>query len=197
MGLEGIVSKRRNAPYRSGRTDNFVKIQMPRPPGIRRRRLFQIGRRVERDRRADRRASTRTASCAMPAASAPAITHKMASDLWKRLDALRTARPPVALPADERRKDVDLGQAGTGHRGRVCRRHPRRRAAPGLVQGHARGQAGREIVREVPGGEDAARQSAAPARTRDSQVREQRRKDAESRPAADPSGQGSIGPMSA
>ena len=27
MGLEGIISKRRNAPYRSGRTDNFVKIK--------------------------------------------------------------------------------------------------------------------------------------------------------------------------
>ena len=27
MGLEGIVSKRRSAPYRSGRTDNFIKTK--------------------------------------------------------------------------------------------------------------------------------------------------------------------------
>jgi bifunctional non-homologous end joining protein LigD len=33
-------------------------------------------------------------------------THEVARDLWQRLNALRTERAPVALPADERRKDV-------------------------------------------------------------------------------------------
>ena len=33
-------------------------------------------------------------------------TRKIARDLWKRLEPLRIDRPPVALPADERRKDV-------------------------------------------------------------------------------------------
>ena len=39
LDLEGIVSKRKDAPYRSGRSENFIKSQMPQRPGIRRRRL--------------------------------------------------------------------------------------------------------------------------------------------------------------
>ena len=42
----------------------------------------------------------------MPAASAPATRAKIARDLWKRLEPLRIDRPPVALPKDERRKNV-------------------------------------------------------------------------------------------
>ena len=33
-------------------------------------------------------------------------THTTARDLWKRLEALRIDKPPVAVPTDERRKDV-------------------------------------------------------------------------------------------
>jgi bifunctional non-homologous end joining protein LigD len=36
MGLEGIVSKRRDAPYRSGRSPHWVKVKNPDAPAVRR-----------------------------------------------------------------------------------------------------------------------------------------------------------------
>jgi len=32
MGLEGIVSKRRDAPYRSGRSPHWIKVKNPHAP---------------------------------------------------------------------------------------------------------------------------------------------------------------------
>jgi ATP-dependent DNA ligase len=34
MGLEGIVSKRINAPYRSGKVKTWLKVKNPNAPGI-------------------------------------------------------------------------------------------------------------------------------------------------------------------
>ena len=34
MGLEGIVSKRIDAPYRSGRSKTWVKVKNPNAPGM-------------------------------------------------------------------------------------------------------------------------------------------------------------------
>jgi len=105
MRLEGIVSKRRDAPYRSGRSDNFIKSK------CRNAQEFVI--------------AGYTLSTAEPNAVGAltvavyedgalryagrigtGFSRKTARDLWRRLKALRTERPPVALPADERRKDV-------------------------------------------------------------------------------------------
>ena len=105
MGLEGIVSKRRDAPYRSGRSDNFVKTKCHG------RQEFVV--------------AGYTPSAASPLAIGALIvadhqdgelryagrvgtgyTQKMAHDLFKRLVALRADRRPVELPADERRKDI-------------------------------------------------------------------------------------------
>jgi ATP-dependent DNA ligase len=36
LGLEGIVSKRRNSPYRSGRTPDWIKSKNPNAPAVRR-----------------------------------------------------------------------------------------------------------------------------------------------------------------
>ena len=36
LGLEGIVSKRRNSPYRSGRTRDWVKSKNPNAPAVKR-----------------------------------------------------------------------------------------------------------------------------------------------------------------
>jgi bifunctional non-homologous end joining protein LigD len=36
MGLEGIVSKRRDAPYRSGRSPHWVKVKNPEAPAVKR-----------------------------------------------------------------------------------------------------------------------------------------------------------------
>ena len=34
MGLEGIVSKRRDFPYRSGRTKSWIKVKNPASPAM-------------------------------------------------------------------------------------------------------------------------------------------------------------------
>jgi bifunctional non-homologous end joining protein LigD len=36
LGLEGIVSKRRNSPYRSGRSPDWIKSKNPNAPAVRR-----------------------------------------------------------------------------------------------------------------------------------------------------------------
>ena len=36
LGLEGIVSKRRDAPYRSGRSPDWIKVKNPDAPAVRR-----------------------------------------------------------------------------------------------------------------------------------------------------------------
>ena len=36
LGLEGIVSKRRNSPYRSGRSLDWINIKNPAAPAVRR-----------------------------------------------------------------------------------------------------------------------------------------------------------------
>ena len=36
LGLEGIVSKRRNSPYRSGRSPDWIKSKNPASPAVRR-----------------------------------------------------------------------------------------------------------------------------------------------------------------
>ncbi|MDE1973033.1 MAG: DNA ligase D [Hyphomicrobiales bacterium] len=105
MGLEGIVSKRREAPYRSGRADNFIKTKcrnrqelivagfspstaMPNAIGA-----LTVAVRDNGELRYAGRVGT-------------GYTQKTARDLWKRLDPLRAEKRPFALPADERRKDV-------------------------------------------------------------------------------------------
>ena len=36
LGVEGIVSKRRDSPYRSGRSPNWIKSKNPNAPAVRR-----------------------------------------------------------------------------------------------------------------------------------------------------------------
>jgi bifunctional non-homologous end joining protein LigD len=105
IGLEGVVSKRRDAPYRSGRTDNFVKTKcrggqeyivagytpstaLPNAIGALTVAVHDKG---------ELRYAGRIGT---------GYTQKVAHDLFKRLQALRTDRRPIALPPDERRKDV-------------------------------------------------------------------------------------------
>lgn len=105
MGLEGIISKRRNAPYRSGRSDNFVKSKcrggqelivagyspataMPNAIGALIAAVNENG---------ELRYAGRVGT---------GYTQKMAQDLFKRLQPLRIEKRQIKLPADERRKDV-------------------------------------------------------------------------------------------
>ncbi len=94
LGLEGIISKRSDAPYRSGRTDNFIKTKCHG------RQEFVV--------------AGFTPSTAVPNAIGAltvavhengelryagrigtGYTQKMARDLFKRLNPLRTARRPI------------------------------------------------------------------------------------------------------
>ncbi|HEY5066907.1 MAG TPA: DNA ligase D [Xanthobacteraceae bacterium] len=105
LDLEGIISKLRDAPYRSGRTDNFVKIKshneqefvvvgfsssaaVPRAIGALTVAFHDGG---------ELRYAGRVGT---------GYTREVAHDLWQRLDKLRTDRPPLAVPKTERRKDV-------------------------------------------------------------------------------------------
>jgi len=105
MNLEGIISKLRDAPYRSGRSENFIKVKCHNA------QEFVV--------------AGFTSSTAMPNAVGAltvafhengelryagrvgtGYTHQTARDLWRRLNALRVDRPPLVLPKDERRKNV-------------------------------------------------------------------------------------------
>ena len=105
MKLEGIISKRKDAPYRSGRSDNFVKSKthnaqefvvagyspataQPRAVGA-----LIAAAREDGELRYVGRIGT-------------GYTRDTARDLWQRLSPLKVSKPPVALPLDERRKDV-------------------------------------------------------------------------------------------
>jgi bifunctional non-homologous end joining protein LigD len=105
MGLEGVVSKRRDAPYSSGRTENLVKTKchaeqefvvagftpstaMPRAIGA-----LTVGFYDKGELRYAGRVGT-------------GYTHDLARDLWRRLEKLRTDRPPLTVPKTERRKNV-------------------------------------------------------------------------------------------
>ncbi len=105
MGLEGIVSKRRDATYYSGRSENFIKVKshdrqefivagfspstaQPHAVGALTVAFHERGR---------LRYAGRIGT---------GYTRTTAHELWKRLTPLKTERAPVELPADERRKNV-------------------------------------------------------------------------------------------
>ena len=51
MGLEGIVSKRKGSPYRSGRSPDWLKVKNPAAPAVRRGAEEDWGKRGWRARR--------------------------------------------------------------------------------------------------------------------------------------------------
>jgi bifunctional non-homologous end joining protein LigD len=155
MGLEGIISKRRDAAYRPGRSDNFVKTKCrggqevivvgyspstvaPNAIGALTIALHEDG-----ELRYAGRAGT-------------GYSHKIARELFQKLQPLRTAQRPIELPADERRKDVvwvkpqlviEVQSAGVTHGGVL------RQAA---FKGMREDKSAREIVREVPAAKPSA-----------------------------------------
>ena len=105
MKLEGIISKSRDAPYRSGRTGDWLKVKCsdrqefavvgyapttndPRSVGA-----LIVGYYEDGELKYAGRVGT-------------GYTNKVARDLWRKLDPLRTEKPPFKpLPAEERGRD--------------------------------------------------------------------------------------------
>ncbi len=106
MGLEGIVSKRIDAPYRSGRTRDWLKSKCSA------RQEFVVGgfTLATGSRRAIGALVVGTyenSKLRYAGRIGAGYTNEVAEDLWKRLDPMRIERSPFAsLPADERRRNV-------------------------------------------------------------------------------------------
>ena len=151
LALEGIVSKRMDAPYRSGRSDTFIKTKCSKaqelvvggysPSTVRPRAIGALvvgyhdhGRLIYAGR------------------VGTGYTQSLARDLWKRLHPLETSAPPFdQIPRVEaRRSDVRWVEPRT-----VIEAQLRGWTADGLVRqaafkGVREDKSPREVVREKP-----------------------------------------------
>ena len=141
LNLEGVISKRRDAPYRSGRNDNWIKSKCGQIPGIRHRRL-------------QGRAHLKGAIGALVlgyyedgrAALCGPLRHRLhGRDRARSLEEAPAAAPRRAgvreTPGRGARPQGHLGRAEAGRRDRVPRLDGAEACAPRGVQGPARGQA--------------------------------------------------------
>ena len=105
MTLEGIVSKRRDAPYRSGRSDNFIKVKFHNDDE------FVVAGFAPSAAMTDAIGALIVAyhdngELRYAGRVGTGYTRETAHDLWQLLSKRRVERPPLVVPKTERRKDV-------------------------------------------------------------------------------------------
>ncbi len=134
LGLEGIIAKHRDSPYRSGRDRRLVENQMRPKREFHDRRIRAVSRRPGWDRQpllADRRRH----DWVYVSAVATGFKEKDATYLKKTLDMLKT-RTPVVPPKG---KGLCLRPADADRRNRIPGLDRRRQSATCVLQGLARG----------------------------------------------------------
>ena len=92
LGLEGIVSKLADAPYRSGRGHDWLKTKCSDRQELVIAGFDALDRGRACDRRAGRSAITTTASLRYAGRTGTGFTHKVARDLYRKLKSLRMTR---------------------------------------------------------------------------------------------------------
>jgi bifunctional non-homologous end joining protein LigD len=106
MSLEGIVSKRADAPYRSGRSDSFIKTKCANA------QEFVVGGYVPSSVHPQAIGALvvgyyEDGHFVYAGRMGTGYTQAVARDLWKRLHPLEVAKPPFdKMPATERRRDT-------------------------------------------------------------------------------------------
>jgi bifunctional non-homologous end joining protein LigD len=105
LGLEGVVSKLRDAPYRSGRSENFIKSKCHNA-----QEFVVVGftpsTAVPNSIGALTVAAHEDGELRYAGRVGTGYTREIAHDLWRKLKALKVGKAPVEVPKDERRKDV-------------------------------------------------------------------------------------------